>query len=193
MGLSTKYISNKAWDKYKRVVQDFMDIDAGRQVIYWYRHVDMQLPFGEDLGDIYIDNEIEALCYYNAFRNWPINRATNTGELDEENLSLYVSAQYLYQHHYTNSAGYWDINPSEDRFLINGILYKPSGDTQVAQAKDIPIAFILILKRDRDTLISDDKIWDDGKFRDHFGVWYNEYCFSAGPKVSMDGPYTKID
>lgn len=179
MGLSTKYISNKAWDKYKRVVQDFMDIDAGRQVIHWYRHVDMQLPFGEDLGDIYIDNEIEALCYYNAFRNWPINRATNTGELDEENLSLYVSAQYLYQHHYTNSDGYWDINPSEDRFLINGILYKPSGDTQVAQAKDIPIAFILILKRDRDTLISDDKIWDDGKFRDHFGVWYNEYCFSV--------------
>ena len=179
MGLSTKYISNKAWDKYKRVVQDFMDIDAGRQVIHWYRHVDMQLPFGEDLGDIYIDNEIEALCYYNAFRNWPINRATNTGELDEENLSLYVSAQYLYQHHYTNSDGYWDINPSEDRFLINDILYKPSGDTQVAQAKDIPIAFILILKRDRDILISDDKIWEDGKFRDHFGVWYNEYCFSV--------------
>ena len=52
---------------------------------------------------------------------------------------------------YINSEGYWQLNWSEDRFVINGITYKPSGDTQVAQAKDEALCFIIILKRDRDT------------------------------------------
>ena len=41
-----------------------------------------------------------------------------------------------------------------DRFIINGIVYKPDGDTQVAQAKDEALVFLVILKRDRDTVVN---------------------------------------
>ena len=63
--------------------------------------------------------------------------------------------------------GYWDFNWVEDRFQINGITYRPTGDTQVAQAKDEALIFLVILKRDRDFMLnlSDSnilKIEDDG-------------------------------
>lgn len=87
------------------------------------------------------------------FRNWPINKATVSGELDDENLSILISKNYIEQIGYLNQEGYWNFNWSEDRFVINGIVYKPSGDTQVSQAKDEALVFLVILKRDRDTKI----------------------------------------
>ena len=91
MGLSSKYLSNKAWERYKNIIKNFMDKDAGRQVITWKRHIDQIGAFGEDDGNQYLDVQLEALCYYNVFRNWPINKPTTSGELDDENLTIYVT------------------------------------------------------------------------------------------------------
>ena len=151
MNLTSKFLSNKAWNKYKKIIKDFMDKDAGRQVVTWMRHIDKIEAFGEDVGDQYLPVQLEALCYYNVFRNWPINKPTISGELDDENLTIYVTKRQIETLGYINSEGYWQLNWSEDRFVINGITYKPSGDTQVAQAKDEALCFIVILKRDRDT------------------------------------------
>ena len=151
MCISSKYLSNKAWERYKNIIKNFMDKDAGRQVITWKRHIDQIGAFGEDDGNQYMDVQLEALCYYNVFRNWPINKPTTSGELDDENLTIYVTKRQIESLGYINSDGYWQFNWSEDRFVINGIVYKPSGDTQVAQAKDEALCFIVILKRDRDT------------------------------------------
>lgn len=148
-----KFLSDKVWSRYKKIVGDFLDNDAGRQKIIWASYIDQMLPFGEDSKPSYDIRAIEALCYYNAFRNWPINSETTSGELDEENLSIIISSQYLRDHGYLNDRGYLDFNWSSDRFIINGIVYKPSGDTQIAQAKDEALAFLIILKRDIDTLI----------------------------------------
>lgn len=145
------FIPNKVWDRYKNIVTSFMDKDAGRQTIIWAKNVDQLLTHGEDYIPKYFKIEIEALCYYNAFRNWPIDKATVSGELDEENLSILVTTDYIRDLGYLNENGYWDFNWSMDRFVINGIVYKPSGDTQVAQAKDQALVFMVILKRDRDT------------------------------------------
>lgn len=153
MELTSKFVSNKAWATYKNIIKNFMDHDAGRQSITWMRHIDQIGAFGEDGGDQYTPVQIEALCYYNVFRNWPINKPTAAGELDDENLTIYVTKRQIEKLGYINNEGYWQFNWSEDRFIINGIAYKPSGDTQVAQAKDEALCFIVILKRDRDTQI----------------------------------------
>lgn len=154
-------VSNKSWDRYKNHIQRFLDQDAGRQNIIWAKNVNQLLTHGEDKIPWYEKIEIEALCYYNAFRNWPINTATVSGETDEENLSIMISRSYienLKEGKYwkktsdsTPSDGYWDFNWQEDRFSINGITYRPTGDTQVAQAKDEALVFLIILRRDRDT------------------------------------------
>lgn len=150
--LSFKHVTNKAWDKYKKIISGFMDNDAARQEIIWAKHLDLMPRFGEDSGVTYYGILIEALCYYNAFRNWPINTETVTGETDEENLSILISKAYLEANGYLNPRGYFDFDWVQDRFIINGIPYKPSGDTQVAQAKDEALVFMIILKRDRDTV-----------------------------------------
>lgn len=128
-----------------------MDVDAGRQTIVWAKNVNQLLTHGEDYIPKYYRIDIEVLCYYNAFRNWPINRSTIAGELDDENLSILVTTDYIRELGFLNKEGYWDFNWSMDRFVINGIVYKPTGDTQVAQAKDKALVFMVILKRDRDT------------------------------------------
>lgn len=149
--MSSKFLSDRTWAKYKSIIFEFMDQDAARQNITWVHKLDQILPFGEDIQPSYYVRNIEVLCYYNAFRNWPINRETTTGELDEENLSILISKQYAESKGYLNKNGYFDFDWSEDRFVINGIVYKPSGDTQVAQAKDEALVFLIILKRDRDS------------------------------------------
>ena len=147
-------VPNKSWDRYKRIISTFMDKDAGRQSIIWAKNVDQLLTHGEDYIPKYYRIEIEALCFYNAFRNWPINKATVSGELDEENLSILVTMEYIESIGYLNKDGYWDFDWSKDRFVINGQGFKPSGDTQVAQAKDQALVFMVILKRDRDTKLN---------------------------------------
>ena len=154
MGLSAKFISNRAWETYKKIIKNFLDIDSGRQPIHWLKHINQLNPYGEDLGDKYFDINLEGLCFYNAFRNWPINKVTSPGELDEENLTIYISKSQIESKGYLNEDGYWQFNWSEDRFIINGICYKPSGDTLVAQAKDEALVFLVILKRDRDSMLN---------------------------------------
>lgn len=158
-------VSNKAWSKYKRVVQNFLDQDSGRQKIIWASHIDQILSYGEDSLPQYVFNVIEALCYYNAFRNWPINKSSVSGEQDEENLSIMISRQYLADMGYLDPNGYFDFNWVEDRFIINGIPYRPTGDTNVSQAKDEAIVFLIILKRDRDSSFEEDwqKILDEAE------------------------------
>ena len=149
-------VSDKAWAKYKKIVQDFLDQDTGRQKIVWAKHINQPLSYGEDSLPQYSFNVIEALCYYNAFRNWPINKSSVSGEQDEENLSIMISRQYLKDRGYLNSNGYFDFNWAEDRFIINGISYRPTGDTNVSQVKDEAIVFLIILKRDRDSVFKED-------------------------------------
>ena len=145
-----RMVKNRSWDRYKKIITDFLDWDAGRQTITWAKNVNQLLSHAEDSIPKYYNIQIEALCYYNAFRNWPINKATITGELDDENLSILISKSYIEQIGYLTPEGYWDFNWEQDRFVINGIVYKPSGDTQTAQAKDEALVFMVILKRDRE-------------------------------------------
>ena len=92
-----RLVKNRSWDRYKKIINDFLDIDAGRQTITWAKNVNQLLSHGEDEIPKYYNIPIEALCYYNAFRNWPINKATVTGELDDENLSILVTKSYIEQ------------------------------------------------------------------------------------------------
>lgn len=154
-------VSNRSWDRYKKHIKGFLNYDAGRQTVIWCKHLNQMLSHGEDTIPTYRKVEIEALCTYNAFRNWPLNTSSVSGETDDENCSLLVSMDYiknLENGRYLKTIGdsevdtYWDLNWQEDRFIINGLTYRPSGDTQLAQAKDEVLVYMIILKRDRETV-----------------------------------------
>ena len=73
-----------------------------------------------------------------------------------------ISRQYLAEKGYLDSNGYFDFNWAEDRFIINGIPYRPTGDTNVSQAKDEAIVFLIILKRDRDSALGPESFSQTG-------------------------------
>lgn len=141
-------VPTKEWDKYKSIINDFIDEDAGKQPFVWLRKINQPLAYGEDSGIRYLPVILEGLFQYNYIRTWPANKNTLSGELEGENMVLYISARILRENGYVNEFGYPDLNWSEDRFLLNGKIYKPDGDTQVAQAKDEALLFFIILKRE---------------------------------------------
>lgn len=141
-------IPDSVWSLYKNIISNFVDNDAGKQPIVWKRYISQPLPFGEDFGENYESIPLDVLIGYNDFRTWPVNRATTSGELDNQNLAIWVSANMLKKRGFLNSKGYWEFDRSYDRFIINGIEYKSSGDTQVAQAKNEALLFMVVLKRE---------------------------------------------
>ena len=107
------------------------------------------LAFGEDVWVKYVPYQLEGLSQYNFIKTWASSgRNSISGELDNGNLVLYISANLLRENNLLNKYGYWDFNWSEDRFILNGKVYKPSGDTQVAQASDEALLFFIILDRE---------------------------------------------
>ncbi len=155
----TKFIPDKVWDRFNSIINNFVDNDVGKQKIVWASKVKGINSFGEDSGAKYLYRELEVLCNYNAFRNWPINKDTISGELDQENLCIIITKNYLEKRGYINQNGYFDFDWSEDRFILHGIVYKPSGDTEISQSRGSNLLFQIILKRDLDSTSNLDMIY----------------------------------
>lgn len=136
------------WTKYKNIINDFIDIDAGKQPFLWLRKINQPLAYGEDMGSVYTPIQLDGLFNYNYIKSWPTAKESVTGELDMGNTVLYISANLLRINRFLDKYGYWDYNWSEDRFILNGKVYKPGGDTQVAQAKEEALLFFVILQRE---------------------------------------------
>lgn len=136
------------WTKYKNIINDFIDIDAGKQPFLWLRKINQPLAYGEDTGSVYTPIQLDGLFNYNYIKSWPTAKESVTGELDMGNTVLYISANLLRINRFLDKYGYWDYNWSEDRFILNGKVYKPGGDTQVAQAKEEALLFFVILQRE---------------------------------------------
>lgn len=143
-----KRITKATWDRYKSIVNDFVDEDAGKQKLTWLRRIRQPLPYGEDTGYKYNAVILEGLLQYNFIRTWPSLKETVSGELDGINIVLYVTKRTLEEKGYMTADGYWNFDWVQDKFLINGRVYSPAGDTQVAQASDEPLLFFVVLKRE---------------------------------------------
>lgn len=144
-------ISDNVWARYGSIITEFIDNDAGKQTIIWKRAITQPQLFGEDnKGKFYPDLEIDVLLAYNFFRAWPINKATTSGELDNQNCVIWISLERLKKLEMLNEEGYPLIDYALDRFVIKGKVYKSSGDTDVAQAKDKSLLFTIILKREEE-------------------------------------------
>lgn len=143
-----KRITNGVWDRYKAIVNDFVEVDAGKQPIIWLKRFNQMLSYGEDTRNNYEQYLLDGLIQYNFIRTWPSLKETISGELDGINIVLYVTKRSLAENDHLTKEGYWDFDWTQDKFVINGKVYSPSGDTQVAQAHDEALLFFVVLKRE---------------------------------------------
>lgn len=143
-----KRVTNDAWKRYKAIVNDFLEVDAGKQPVTWLKRFDQMLAYGEDTGNRYQPFFLDGLIQYNYIRTWPSLKETISGELDSINIVLYITKRSLEEAGHLTPDGYWDFDWVQDKFVINGKVYSPAGDTQVAQAHDEALLFFVVLKRE---------------------------------------------
>lgn len=143
---------------YENLITDaFLNAFASKQ-LKWVKSKNVVQRFGEDTtGELDSDNPIFLPCLinYNYLRSWPITAYTDTGEVDKQSMQILLSKKYLQDTGFLTSDGYWQYSPAFDRFYIDGMELKASGDTAASQAfnDDIFITIIMIrtLKDTRDT------------------------------------------
>jgi len=138
------------WEAYRKAQNNFYK-SAGKQVIVWRKVVANIDRFGEGISKKTEDIPLEVLMGYNDNRTWPVDRVSSTGVIDKENLWLYLNREYLSTKGFLNVRGYFDFNPGLDRFYVQGVEYKPSGDIASAQAEDNPLFILLVLEREEGT------------------------------------------
>lgn len=146
-------VRQSAWDAFRKAVNDFAE-DAFQQPITWKRSLGGLDRYGEDNLDENFENiELRVLSQYNYFRAWPLNKLTETGALDGQSLAVFFNKQVLLTLGYIDANGNFMINEQADYFILNGIKHKPSGTTDVSQAKeetgdkDGAILTMLVLRR----------------------------------------------
>lgn len=140
-------ISPQLWSKFKSIHRTFFEGIAARPIT-WFRLKSNHDRWGEGESPQYEEIELKAVLGYNYFRTWPTNQFTETGALDKESMYVYINRQYLKELGYINKNGNFDMDPVHDKFLIDGIMYYPDGDSNIALAYDDPMYYMIILSRE---------------------------------------------
>ncbi len=142
------YISDADWAKYREIINSVHD-DFNQDNLTWRRANSTQVAlFNEQAENNYTDIVLKALVGYNFFRTWPMTRHSESGELDNQNMVVYLNRDYLSKLGYLTPEGHFNYRPDKDTFIHRGIEYKCEGDTLLAQAKDTPLLIMLILRRE---------------------------------------------
>lgn len=140
-------LTTEDWQAYKDVINEFHE-DAFQHNMTWKKLVTNLNFHGEDGADRFEDHDLKCLVSYNYFRSWPMNKAEKTGEIDQESVLVYINLKYLDSFGFLNEHNQFEFDPVNDRFILQGLWYKTSGDAQVAQAGVDPLLHFLILKRE---------------------------------------------
>lgn len=141
------YITPAQWSNFSQIQRQYYEDIAGI-TIQWKRVVNNVDRWGEGEAEAFQDIPMKAIVAFNDFRTWPVNRPTASGTLDKENLYILLNKEYLSENGWLNDNGYFDLDPVLDRFIVDGILYKPDGDTQVAQVYSDVGLIMVILSRE---------------------------------------------
>lgn len=139
-------ISPSDWSAYKSVIREAHD-DFNQQVIIWRRLVASLDRRGEGQNNAIIDTSIKVLILSNYERTWPISRWTESGLIDDQSLVIIINKEYAEENGWVNDSGYFNMDVAGDRFNINGVWYKPAGESEVSQAHDEPLLFYIILRK----------------------------------------------
>ena len=141
------HMTQEQWDDYINIINEWQE-DAFQQDITWLKTATVISKNGEDNNYRFKEINLKCLIQYNQFRAWPITQTTDSGETDKESILVYFNIKYLKDLGYTNNHDQFKFKPDYDRFLINGLIYKAFGESQVAQAGAKPLLVFIILKRE---------------------------------------------
>lgn len=141
------FMKPEDWNMHINAINSWHE-DAFQEEIIWERAVTTRDYDGEDNNLRPESITLKGLVSYNFFRTWPIDQATDTGEIDKQSCLVMLNLKWLNEQGYLNEEKHLDYDPGHDKFIINGISHVPSGDSPISQAYDNPLLFFIILKRE---------------------------------------------
>lgn len=139
-------VSDQDWKNFGDLMYEAHK-SFSQKIITWVRNDVKISRWREDPHPAPIEVNLEVLLNYNYMRTWPISNITETGETDEQSVQVLINKQYLKENNWLNTDGYFIYNTDSDRFIIDGLEYKPFGDTAVSQGKTDDFIISLVLKR----------------------------------------------
>lgn len=142
-----KHMNQADWDMHNNAINDWQE-DAFQEDIILHRMVTTLSLHGEDNNIVPEDIPLKGLVQYNVFRSWPIDQATDTGEIDKQSCMVFLNKKWLRDQGLNNTDDELEYDPAVDRFSIKGTKYMPAGDSDIAQSHDNPLLFFIILKRE---------------------------------------------
>lgn len=141
-------LSDSEWDQYANDIDQFMNEDVALQPVEWLQCIRPADLNGDDLEPLYSSTDLQGIITYNQFRTWPINTQTITGDNDKESCLLFMNTKWLEDNDYNNLQGLFAFDPVLDRFIVDGIMYKASGDSKTSQVKSKTLLTFIVLRRE---------------------------------------------
>lgn len=139
-------VSNADMAEFKRLFNEDVQDTFALTTIIWRRMINPSADrFREDTNtDTTQDIELKCIVNYNYMRSWPVSGLAESGQLEEQ------SIQVLFVKDYLNKLGYvvdgrFDYRPDFDRFVLDGLIRKPMGDSSVSQAFDEALFYEVIM------------------------------------------------
>lgn len=141
-------LGNELRQKFRDTMKSAHDT-FNKKVIIWRRLKSRMNVNGEDNTINGYDNiSLSVLINYNYMRSWPITNRTESGDLDRQSMQILINKDYLRDLGYLNADGYFQYDPSQDRFVIDGLVHQPMGDTPTSQNGEDDILCTLVVKRE---------------------------------------------
>lgn len=142
------YVGKKNWKLYSTILRNAKDTFS-KKVIQFIHYPRVVERFREDPTNATPTIvSVEVLLNYNYMRTWPITQTSASGEIDKQSVQIFFNKVYLREQGLLTLNNNLDYDPSMDRFMIDGIIYKAVGDTPASQAPDDDIHYLVIVKRE---------------------------------------------
>lgn len=135
------------WEDFKNLISVDSSDTFGKQTIIWRRLKSSVDRYKEDNSQgTYHDVTLRCLVNYNYMRSWPITNFTEAGELQAQSIQVIFYKKYLKDNGYLTADGKLDYKPDHDRFVLDGIIRKPVGDSSISQAGDESLLYEVIME-----------------------------------------------
>jgi len=131
----SQLVTDAQFEMFKGLMASAADTFA-QQTITWRRRTSTLQRFKEDDTNKTADVELKCLCNYNYLRSWPITNNKESGEINAQSVQVLFGKQYLKDLGYLDNDGKFIYNQDYDRFILDGTIRKPVGDTGVSQVFD---------------------------------------------------------
>lgn len=141
-------VNQADWDAFKNLISVDAQDTFFQQTIIWRRKLTRVDRYAEDNTQAVMqDINLKCVLNYNYMRTWPITKVTEAGETDEQSIQILFTKQHLRDGGYLNADDFFIYDPAADRFIIDGFVMKPMGDSSVSQAQDGSLLISVIVVR----------------------------------------------